>query len=273
MTLIPMTALPMNNRIIISLLAVLCCLPAMAGGKYKTDKDISYKEGISRCKLDVSYVRNAKDRPVIVWFHGGGLTEGSKHTPEALLKEDYVVVAAGYRLYPETQVADIIDDAAAAVAWVVKNISRYGGSPSKIYLAGHSAGGYLVAMLGLDKHYLAKYGADADSMAAIVPYSGQMITHFTERAARGIPATRPVIDELSPLYHIRPDAPPFLVVTGGRETELYRRYEENAYFVEMMKLVGHKNMVFCEEEGFTHGGMAAPAHLLLMKYIKERNEN
>lgn len=257
------------KRILTLALVLLFVLPASAE-KYKQDRGIVYRDGEAhpRCKLDVSYVKKAEDRPVIVWFHGGGLTGGQKHTPKELLTKDYVVVAAGYRLYPEAQVAEIIDDAAAAVAWVVKNISRYGGSPDKIYLAGHSAGGYLSAMLGLDKHWLAKYGVDADKMAAIVPYSGQMITHFTERAARGIPATRPVIDELAPLYHVRPDAPPFLVITGGRDIELYRRYEENAYFVEMMKLVGHKDIILYEEDGFDHGGMAAPAHQLLMKYIK-----
>lgn len=257
------------KRLLILALALLTILPASAQ-KYKHDRGISYRdEEISpRCRLDVSYVKKAEDRPVIVWFHGGGLTGGQKHTPQELLTKDYVVVAAGYRLYPDAQVSEIIDDAAAAVAWVVKNISKYGGSPDKIYLSGHSAGGYLVAMLGLDKHWLAKYGVDADKMAAIVPYSGQMITHFTERAARGTPATRPVIDELAPLYHVRPDAPPFLVITGGRDIELYRRYEENAYFVEMMKLVGHKSIILYEEDGFDHGGMAAPAHKLLMKYIK-----
>lgn len=261
----------------ILILAALCLFvqaaPATAA-KYKTDSGIIYRKDVDspRCRLDVSYVKHAKDRPVIVWFHGGGLTGGQKHTPEALLGKDYVVVAAGYRLYPEAQVRDIIDDAAAAVAWVVKNISEYGGSPDKIYLAGHSAGGYLSAMLGLDRHYLAKYGVDADKMAAIVPYSGQMITHFTERASRGIPDTRPVIDEMAPLYHVRADAAPFLVITGGRDIEMLRRYEENAYFYEMMKLVGHKDIVLCEEEGFDHGGMAGPAHLLLMKYIAKREK-
>lgn len=257
------------KRFLALVLMLLIVLPASAE-KYKQDRGIVYRdtEAHPRCKLDVSYVKKAQDRPVIVWFHGGGLTGGQRHTPAELLTKDYVVVAAGYRLYPDAQVRDIIDDAAAAVAWVVKNISRYGGSPDKIYLAGHSAGGYLCAMLGLDKHWLAKYGVDADKLAAIVPYSGQMITHFTERASRGLPATQPVIDELAPLFHIRPDAPPFLVITGGRDIELYRRYEENAYFVEMMKLVGHKNIILYEEDGFDHGGMAAPAHLLLMNYIK-----
>ncbi len=255
------------------ILALTLALPVSAE-KYKQDKNVAYRSDVSseRCKLDISYVKKAQDRPVIVWFHGGGLTGGQKHTPETLLGRDYVVVAAGYRLYPEAQVRDIIDDAAAAVAWVVENISRYGGSPDKIYLAGHSAGGYLVAMLGLDKHYLAKYGVDADKMAAIVPYSGQMITHFTERASRGIPDTRPVVDELAPLYHVRPDAAPFLLITGGRDMEMLRRYEENAYFFEMMKYVGHKDIILREVDGFNHSGMAAPGHLLLMKYIKEREK-
>lgn len=44
------------------------------------------------------------------------------------------------------------EDAAAAVAWAVKHIAEYGGSPSEIYVGGHSAGGYLTLMLCLDKN-------------------------------------------------------------------------------------------------------------------------
>ena len=257
------------------LLWLALCAP-LGAQAYRHENEIAYRpdggteEMLSRCRLDVSFVEGGQDRPVIVWFHGGGPTGGKKRTPKELLKKDYVVVSVGYRLYPDAQVREIIDDAAAAVAWVVSNIGRYGGSIRKIYLAGHSAGGYLVSMLGLDKQYLDRYGVDADAMAAIVPYSGQMITHFTERAARGIPQTRPVIDELAPLYHIRPDAPPFLVITGGRDLEMVRRYEENAYFVEMMKYIGHKDILLYEEDGFDHGGMTGPGHLLLMKYIARR---
>ena len=86
------------RKIVLTVLALLCVAPVFAGGKYKTDRDIPYREEFARCKLDVSYVKKATDRPVIVWFHGGGLTDGAKHTPEALLAQDYVVVAAGYRL-------------------------------------------------------------------------------------------------------------------------------------------------------------------------------
>lgn len=65
------------------------------------------------------------------------------------------------------------------------------------------------------------------------------ITHFTVRQERGIEGTQPVVDELAPLYHVRKDAPPLLLITGDREMEMMGRYEENAYRMRMMKVVGH----------------------------------
>ena len=60
-------------------------------------------------------------------------------------------------------------------------------------------------------------------------------------------------------------------VSTARELELFGRYEENAYFVRMMKLNGHKNITFYELDGFGHSDMAKPAHTLLLKYIKKQN--
>ena len=63
-----------------------------------------------------------------------------------------------------------------------------------------------------------------------------------------------------------------LIISGDREMELYGRYEENAYFVRMLRLNGHKDITFLEVDGFGHGDMAQPAHMLLLKYIKQRNK-
>ena len=167
-------------------------------------------------------------------------------------------------------VREIIDDAAAAVSWVVKNAGQYGGAVSKIYLSGHSAGGYLVSMLALDKSYLSKHDVDADIFAGVIPLSGQMITHFTERKSRGMGMTDVIIDDMAPLNHLRADAPPFLIVTGDRDMEMARRFEENSYFYEMMKFVGHKDITLYELGGFNHGGMNKPGQQLLMNYIKSR---
>ena len=117
-------------------------------------------------------------RRVVVWFHGGGLTGGSREIPSGLLTDGMVVVGVEYRLSPHVKTMEIVDDAAAAVAWVFDNIGKYGGDTSSIYIAGHSAGGYLVDMVGLDKKLLARYGKDADKLAGIIPFSGQVIHSF-----------------------------------------------------------------------------------------------
>ncbi len=115
---------------------------------------------------------------------------------------------------------EYIQDAAAAVAWTFKHIEQFGGSRQRIFVAGHSAGGYLTSMIGLDKRWLAAHQIDANALAGLISLSGQAITHFTVRAERGIEDKRPVIDDLAPLYHVRPDAPPLLLVSGDREKEL-----------------------------------------------------
>lgn len=118
-------------------------------------------------------------------------------------------------------------------------------------------------MLAMDKHYLAKYGVDPDTFELVAPLSGQMMTHFTEKQARGIDRARPVIDSLAPLYHIRKDAAPLLIVTGDRNKEMICRYEENALFVALMKHIGHPSVTFYEVQGFNHVKMLPPAILLL----------
>jgi acetyl esterase/lipase len=151
--------------------------------------------------------------------------------------------------------------------WVFKNIKRYGGNPDSVILSGHSAGGYLIMMLGLDKGWLAKYGVDANNIKALIPFSGQAITHFTIRKERNIPDTQPLIDKFAPLYYVRKDASPLILITGDRELELLGRYEENAYLMRMMKLVGHKKTELYELDGFDHVEMVRPAYNLLLKYL------
>ena len=60
-----------------------------------------------------------------------------------------------------------------------------------------------------------------------------------------------------------------LLVTGDREKELYGRYEENAYFWRMLKLVRHPDVTLHELQGFDHAGMAEPAMPLLVQFVKD----
>lgn len=249
---------------------------AQAQESYVTEKDIAYYPSAvsqkdpyirSQCRLDLYYPKGKKNFGTIVWFHGGGLTGGQKSVPEALMQKGYAVIGVGYRFSPKVKAPAYIEDAAASVAWVFQNIARYGGDPKLIFVSGHSAGGYLGMMITLDKKYLNKYNIDANRIAGLIPFSGQTITHFTIRQERGIVETQPLIDEYSPLFFVRKDAPPMLLITGDREKEMLGRYEENAYLSRMMKLVGHQRTRLYELDGFDHGAMAQPAFPLLLNEV------
>ncbi|MEQ9409024.1 MAG: alpha/beta hydrolase [Fuerstiella sp.] len=246
---------------------------------FQTDTEVPYRTGDElteymqeRCRLDVYYPVREKDFPTVVWFHGGGLSAGKKSIPEGLKNKGLAVVAVNYRLSPRVQAPAYIEDAAAAVAWTFQNIHRYGGSDKRIFVSGHSAGGYLTSMVGLDKRWLAAHDIDANQIAGLIPYSGHTITHFTVRDERGIGGKQPVVDDLAPLYHVRRDAPPLLLITGDRDMEILGRYEETAYLWRMMQEVGHPDTELFELEGFNHGQMAEPAHPLLLKFVKARTK-
>jgi acetyl esterase/lipase len=224
-----------------------------------------------RCVLDIYIPKDTIGFATVVWFHGGGLRSGEKEIPEALKEKGVCIIAPNYRLYPNVHSPKYLEDAAAAVAWVFNNISSYGGDSSLILLSGHSAGGYLASMIGLDKRWLDAYGIDANRIAGLIPFSGHTITHLTIREERGIADTQPVIDDLAPLYHVRADAPPLLLITGDRELELLGRYEENAYMMRMMRVVGHTDTRIYELDGYGHG-MTEPAFPLLLNEIQRITE-
>ena len=234
---------------------------------YRLDDDALTDSMRERCRLDISSPVQGSGLPVVVWFHGGGLTGGTRSFPSELHRSDLIVATVEYRLHPDVKAPAYIEDAAAAVAWVFRHIAEYGGSADRIVVSGHSAGGYLTSMVGLDKRWLAEHDIDANRIAGLAPFSGQMITHFTIREEQGIGSTQPVIDAFAPLYHVRKDAPPILLITGDRELEMLGRYEENAYLWRMLKVVEHPDVTLHELDGFDHGGMAGPAFPLLLKFV------
>ena len=244
--------------------------------EYRTEKSIPYRDAktekldeyaIKNCKLDFYYPVNKKAFATVIWIHGGSLKGGKKEIPEKLMNQGFAVVGIEYRRNPEVKCPVYIEDAAAAVAWTFQNVAKYGGDTTKIFLSGHSAGGYLDLMVGMDKKWLAKYNIDANRIAGLLPLSPQTITHFTIRKERGIRDTQPVIDEFAPLFHVRNDLPPLVLITGDRELELLGRYEENAYLARMMKLNGHTHTQLFELQGFGHGPMMQPGLYLLVNQL------
>ena len=275
----------MMIQIRLLILAAAVVLPSAVGQEassasaaYKVDENVAYRAGDDltpymkeRCRLDVYYPAETKNFSTVVWFHGGGLTAGKRTVPKLLQEKGIAVVAVNYRLSPKVEVTDCIDDAAAAVAWTFRNIAEYGGSAERIFVSGHSAGGYLTSMIGLDKRWLKAHDINADDIAGLIPFSGHTITHFTVRKERGIDGKQPVIDDMAPLFHVRKDCPPLLLITGDREHEMLGRYEENAYMWRMMQVVGHPDTQLMELDGYNHGQMDDPAYPLLLRFIKKVN--
>jgi acetyl esterase/lipase len=122
--------------------------------------------------LDIYMPQGKKNVPVIVYFHGGALLMGDKSLGESIgnkIAESGIgLVSVNYRLSPEFQHPTHVNDAAAATAWVIKNIDGYGGNPQKVYVGGHSAGAYLAALLAIDPSLLQIHKIEDSKLAGAV---------------------------------------------------------------------------------------------------------
>ncbi|MEQ8860733.1 MAG: alpha/beta hydrolase [Pseudomonadales bacterium] len=151
---------------------LLASLLASAGHGAVT-RDIDYLShsdyAESKDRLDVHMPEGVPGAPVLVYFHGGALMFGDKSlgdpVAERLLPLGIGVVSANYRLSPAFRHPAHVADAAAALAWTVRHIAEYGGDPEQVYVAGHSAGAYLAALLMLDASHLDAHGLNTDAIA------------------------------------------------------------------------------------------------------------
>ena len=268
----------------VALLGAVMSASALFGLEYKVERDISYrspdslaKEGEyarNRCRLDVRWPVGVTNFATVVYFHGGGIVKGNKGAflwpKEGMDRDPVALVSGGYRLLTNATPAQAISDAAAAVAWTLGNISRYGGDPKKVFVTGISGGGYLTAMVGLDRRWLAEYGFKPSDLCGIAPLTGQMTKHFNVRAVGfkdSDPQFVPKVDEWAPLHYAAADAlPPCCFLTGGRDIEWKARVEENALLAASLKACGHKSVEFHETEG-NHGGGTYPSRYFLRDFV------
>lgn len=280
--------LPFANVLLGLLLAGTTCISADEPAR-PPQLDLSYKESTTgltdyettRCKLDLHAPVGTKEPlPVIVWFHGGGITGGDKGSKDTaavvtrIAQDGFLVASVNYRLSPKATYPAYIEDAAAAVAWVLKNAAAHGGDPKKIFVAGHSAGGYLTTMLALDERYLGKHNLKPGDIRGYIPVAGQMITHAAVRAERGIAKTTMIVDEAAPLFHVRKDLPPMLILYA--EKDMAMRAEENRFFAEALTAADCKSFQIQQVDGHDHGGVGNrmadaddSGRAMMVKFIKE----
>lgn len=205
----------------------------------KIIKDICYCDiAHPRQKLDI-YLPDSEEFDVFIYLHGGGMESGSKDQKDKidfvplLIKNNFAVVMANYRLYPSARYPEFICDGAAALAWVYKNIHSY-GKVGKIYAGGCSAGGYISQMLCFDEKYLKPHNLKPTDFAGFIHDAGQPTTHFNVLRERGIDVRKAIVDESAPLYHIgeSEEYPPMLFVVS--DNDMPCRYEQTQLVLKTM---------------------------------------
>ena len=206
--------------------------------------DICYSTQSKQC-LDI-YFPNEDIFPVFIYFHGGGLASGDKADQknifEYLAATGIAVVSVNYRMYPETQYPNFLNDAAEAVSWVYKNINNY-GRISGIFVGGSSAGGYLTQMLCFDKSWLGKYDLSPMDFSGFIHDAGQPTCHFNVLRERKLDSRRVIVDHTAPLYHVGEDEsyPPMLIIVSNNDIQ--NRYEQTLLLVSTLKHFGHTENV------------------------------
>jgi len=186
-------------------------------------RDIAFGDK-PRQKLDIYVPKNvAPNAPVIVFFYGGAWQEGDKKdflfVAQALAGTGAIVVMPNYRVYPEVTYPGFLEDGAAATAWTVHNIARYGGDPKNIFLSGHSSGAYIAIMLVLDRDYLAKAGVGDVKLAGGMGISGPYdFLPITRKDIKPIFEVVPDMATTQVIHYARADSPPLLLLHGEADT-------------------------------------------------------
>lgn len=256
-------------------------------------KDIGYRTGDDltayekeRCKLDLTLpAPTGKPFATFVWFYGGGLKNGGKDLPSehggeiaaSFAREGIAVVVPDYRLNPRARYPEYVDDAAAAFAWTVRHIAGHGGDPRKVFVGGHSAGGYLALLVGFDEARLRPYGLGLKDVAGIAQVSGQVFTHYTVREERGLSRYATIADEAAPAFFVRKALPPLLTIYA--EHDMAGRAEENLYLLAMLKGAGHADTTSLKAVGKDHGSAGHdlrfaddPGHRAVVRFIQAQAE-
>ena len=162
-------------------------------------------------------------RPTIVFVHGGSWANGNAadygFAGRSLAERGYLVVVAGYRLYPDARYPDMLEDTASAIAWAHRNVDRLGGDAQAVWLMGHSAGAYNVVQVALERRWLDAEGVPSTSIAGVVGLAGPYDFHpFDTDSTRNSFGDAADPEATQPVNHVRPDAPPMLLVHGEPDT-------------------------------------------------------
>ena len=250
-------------------------------------KDLEYGHASGRAMHLDLYLPEKTDKPLplIIWIHGGAWMAGSKDAPSPALrfvKAGYAVAQVGYRLSQEAKFPAQIHDCKAAVRWLRANADKYNLDPNKFVAWGASAGGHLVALLGVTGGTAELEGTVNDlkqssRVQAVIDWFGPTdFLHIGEpesdlkHNAPDSPESKliggPVLEnkdkaaKASPITYVSKDAPPFLIMHGDKDRTVPFDQSERLYHA--LKKAG-VDATFVPMKGAGHGfgGPDAMSHL------------
>lgn len=132
--------------------------------------------GDPRQTLDLYARPGLSGAPMLLFVHGGGWNIGDKRGVNALPafaeRHGLLLASTNYRLTPDVTARECALDVGAAVAWMLAHGAEHGGDPRRLFIAGHSAGAHLVALVGVDPVYLGAQGKAPAEIAGVIPIDG-----------------------------------------------------------------------------------------------------
>jgi acetyl esterase/lipase len=233
---------------------------------YRVHRGLAYGEG-PRQLFDLYLPKTSSaPAPLLLFFYGGAFRAGRRNeyrvVGEAFASKGIIVAVADYRIYPEARFPDFLQDGAAALAAVHARAAEFGGDPSRIFLAGHSAGAYISVMLAANPAYLAAANADPSWIRGVIAIAGRY-HEMPLSDAIGVETFRgPARAETRPANFIDGTRPPMLLVAGADESagvlESHKRLaahlREHASEVEeiIYPHIGHMGIMLALAPGFRH---------------------
>lgn len=188
------------------------------------------------------YCPDSECRGILLYFHGGGLTSGSREKvgevlASYLVPHGYALASADYRLFPDAAYPDFLNDAADAAAWTFAHAEEYGFT-DRVFIGGSSAGGYISMMLCFDREFLESRGIYGRP-AGYIHDAGQPTKHFQMLENEGLDRKRQIIDETAPLYYVglEENYPPMLFIVS--DDDMANRYEQTMLMISSLRNFGH----------------------------------
>lgn len=195
-----------------------------------------------------------QDAPLIIFFHGGGWRRGSKDVLHfvggAFASRGFVTAIPDYGLFPEVRFPGFVEDAARAVAW----LQHAPGLPrGRCFLAGHSAGAHIAALLALDARYLEAAGAVVpDGAFGIATPTDILSPPHHGRSAEVFDG--PLARQSQVIFHAERPGPPLLLLQGGADRTI--RPEQGEALARRRREAGHP-VSLITYEGLGHLGILA----------------